>query len=212
MFTGIIEELGAVEGLERKGPSAVLSVRAKKISTDTIKGDSISVNGTCLTIVGNSAGILKFDVSEETLKKSNIGALKPNDRVNLEHALKANSRLGGHFVAGHVDCIVEIRQRQKFQDYEKIEFKMQPEISRFIVPKGSVAVDGISLTVAEVSKDSFTAYIIPHTLANTTLGFKKGTDTVNIEADILAKYVEKSKSPPKEGKITAEFLSRHGFI
>lgn len=212
MFTGIIEELGVVESLEIRGSSGMLSVIAKKISSDTFEGDSISVNGTCLTVTQNSAGILKFDVSKETLQKTNIGNLKSNDRVNLERALKANQRLGGHFVAGHIDCTTKIRRKEKLQETIKIEFGMYPEISKYIVSKGSITVDGISLTVAEVFKDSFTVYIIPYTLTNTTLGFKKEGGTVNIELDILAKYVDKSLSANEKSNITKEFLTEHGFI
>ncbi len=212
MFTGIIEELGIVKSLEKKASSAVLSVQTKKVSPDTALGDSMSVNGTCLTVVQNIAGVLKFDVSAETLKKTNIGNLKPDDRVNLERALKASSRLGGHFVIGHIDCTSKIKGKAKIENTVKIEFEIQPAFSKYIVPKGSIAVDGISLTVGEVFKDSFTVYIIPYTFDNATLGFKKEGDIVNIELDILAKYTDKLLSAKGESSMTKEFLTEHGFI
>ncbi len=212
MFTGIVEELGIVKSLEEKASSAVLSAQTKKVSPDTALGDSMSVNGTCLTVVQNVAGVLKFDVSAETLKKTNIGSLKPDDRVNLERALKASSRLGGHFVTGHIDCTSKIKGKAKIENTVKIEFEIQPAFSKYIVPKGSIAIDGISLTIGEVSSDSFTVYIIPHTFANTTLGFKKEGDIVNIELDILAKYTDKLLSAKGESSMTKEFLTEHGFI
>ena len=212
MFTGIIEELGIVESLQKKGASAVLSVKAEKVVSDAVCGDSISVNGACLTVINNSAGVLKFDIQAETLKKTNICNLKINNSVNLERALKVDQILGGHFVTGHIDCISKIKRKQKIKGAVKIEFEIKPEISKYIVQKGSIAVDGISLTVGEVFKDSFTVYIIPYTLANTTLGFKKETDIVNIELDILAKYTDKLLSAKGESSVTKEFLTEHGFI
>lgn len=212
MFTGIIEELGIVANLQKKGSVGVLSVKAKKVSSDTIESDSISVNGTCLTVVQNVAGVLKFDVSAETLKKTNIGSLKPDDRVNLERALKASSRLGGHFVTGHIDYISKIKRKQKIKSTVKIEFEIQPAFSKYIVQKGSIAVDGISLTIGEVFKDSFTVYIIPYTFDNTTLGFRKEGDNVNIEFDILAKYVHKSLPARQKNAVTKDFLAEHGFV
>lgn len=212
MFTGIIEELGIIASLEKKGLSAVLSVKANKVYSDAAAGDSISVNGVCLTAVAKNAGILKFDVSKETLDRSNIGNLNSGDKVNLERALKADSRIGGHFVTGHIDCVTKIRHKDKSDDTAKIKFEAGPDFLKYIALKGSVAIDGISLTVAEINKNYFAVCIIPHTVANTTLGFKKQGDTVNIEFDILAKYVEKSLISKESPDITAEFLSEHGFI
>ena len=212
MFTGIIEELGIVKNLQKKDSAAVLSVKAEVISSGTSESDSISVNGICLTVINNSAGVLKFDISNETLKKTNIGSLKPNDRVNLERALKANSRLGGHFVFGHIDCTSRIRRKQKINDSVKIEFEIQPSFLKYIVLKGSIAVDGISLTVGEVFKDSFTVYLIPYTLTNTALGFRKEGDIVNIELDILAKYADRLSSAKGRESLTVQFLAEHGFM
>jgi riboflavin synthase len=213
MFTGIIEGLGIVKSLEKKGALAILSIKGDNILSDAKQGDSISVNGACLTVISNVAGVLKFDVSEETLKKTDIGSLKSANKVNIERALKTDSRLGGHFVTGHIDCTGKIEHRQSIGDTVKIEFKIAPLFLKYVVSKGSIAVDGISLTVGEVYSNSFAVYLIPHTIANTTLGFKKQADIVNIELDILAKYTEKLVSPKeKESNITSEFLTEHGFI
>lgn len=211
MFTGIIEELGIVKTLGKKGSGYVLSVKAKKIPSDIKIGDSVSVNGACLTVIENVAGILKFDVSDETLKKTNIGELSASDKVNLERSLKVDSRLGGHFVTGHIDCTAKINQKEKIGDTVKIGFSLCADFSKYIVPKGSVAIDGISLTVGEVFKDSFSVYIIPHTLAHTTLAFKKQLDSVNVEFDILAKYVEKTLPGKEKSNLSINFLTEHGF-
>jgi len=212
MFTGIVEGLGIVRGIHKKAAGAIFSVEGKKVCKDIAIGDSISVNGICLTVTDNSNGFLEFDVLGETLKKSNIGTLKAADRINLERALKADSRLGGHFVTGHIDCVAKIKQKQQIGDTYKMQFYTVNEYSIYLVPKGCVAIDGISLTVGEVSRDYFTVYVIPHTLTNTTLGFKKEGDVVNIEFDILAKYVNKSIPRTEKSKINNEFLSKNGFI
>lgn len=213
MFTGIIEEMGLVNELIRHASSATLSVKAEKVSLDTKQGDSISVNGACLTVIENNNGVLKFDVSSETLTKTNLANLKSGERVNLERALLANSRLGGHFVTGHVDFVSKIKKIQKIADNIKISFEIDYYAFKYIAPKGSVAIDGISLTIGEVLEDFFTVYLIPYTISNTTLGFKKEGDTINVELDILAKYTEKLLSPKeKKSNITPQFLAEHGFI
>ncbi|MBN1405497.1 MAG: riboflavin synthase [Candidatus Omnitrophica bacterium] len=213
MFTGIIEEIGLVSELIKQASSAVLCVKADKILSDTKIGDSISVNGVCLTIVEKSGNILKFDVSPETLDKTDLGNLKSQDKVNLERALKADSRLGGHFVAGHIDCIGKIKAKASIGDTIKIAFDVPQDFMKYIASKGSVAIDGISLTVGEVFRDYFTVYIIPHTLKNTTLSFKREGDSVNLETDILAKYTETLlSSKEKKSNITPQFLSEHGFV
>ncbi len=211
MFTGIIEELGIAKALSRKGTSCVLSVKAKRAPSDANTGDSVSVNGVCLTVIENAAGILKFDISDETLKKTNIGELKPSDKVNLERSLKIGSRLGGHFVTGHIDCVAEIKQKEKTGDTVKINFSLCADFSKYIVSKGSVAIDGISLTVGEIFRDYFSVYIIPHTLAHTTLAFKKERGAVNVEFDILAKYVAKVLPGKEKSNLSMDFLSEHGF-
>lgn len=212
MFTGIIEELGVVDSITKKSSSGVLFIKADKVLEDTSEGDSISVDGACLTVIHNHNGILAFDVLNETLDKTNIGKLKISNRVNLERAIKVDQRLGGHFVTGHIDCKATIKSKQNLGQTLNIEFDVDPKFLKYVVQKGSIAVDGISLTVGEVCKDSFCVHIIPHTISNTTLGFKREGDSVNVETDILAKYVEKSRSPQKENKIDPGFLSQHGFM
>ena len=156
---------------------------------------------------------------EETLKKTNLGMLKSGDKINLERALKVNARLGGHFLTGHIDCVIKIKSKQVTGNSIKIVFDTKPEVSKYIVSKGSVAIDGISLTVGEVFTNSFTVHIIPHTLTNTTLASKREGNTVNLEADILAKYADKTLSaerrdfsPEKQNSLTQDFLSQHGFM
>ncbi|MFH0731325.1 MAG: riboflavin synthase [Candidatus Omnitrophota bacterium] len=212
MFTGIIEELGIVVNLSKSAGFAVLSLKAKEILAYAKKGDSVSVNGICLTITDKASNVLKFDVSAETLKRTNIASLRSSDKVNLERALKADSRFGGHFVSGHVDFTSKIKRKELIQKTVKIEFQIQPDAARYIVPKGSIAVDGISLTVGEVLKNSFDVYAIPYTLENTTLGFKKENDVVNIEVDMLAKYAEKLLSAKDTSNVTKDLLSECGFI
>lgn len=212
MFTGIIEELGTIKSLDKKSQAVVLSVKADKVLSDVKKGDSIAINGVCLTVTNISGNILKFDVSGETLEKSNIGSLKPDEKVNLENALKADSRLGGHFVTGHIDCTSAIRKTRKPGDNLIMEIAMPRQFIRYVVPKGSIAVDGISLTVGDVFDDYFIVHIIPYTFANTTLSFKKQGDYVNIETDVLAKYVNRTHSSKEKSDITTDFLSNHGFM
>lgn len=191
MFTGLIVELGEIISLEKRAENALLSLRCKKILQDVAIGDSISINGVCLTVVKLSGDILSFDVSYETLRSTNLGQLKKSDRVNIEPSLKPNSKLGGHFVTGHVDGIGRIRSKKQSGNVMKIEIEATSEILHYIVQKGSIAIDGISLTVVDVFDNSFTIVIIPHTASLTTIGFKNPGDTVNLEADILGKYVAK---------------------
>lgn len=191
MFTGLVVEMGEVFSLSRKGQTARLSVAAAAVSSDSGIGDSIAVNGTCLTVVGIDGGVLTFDVSDETLRSTNLGDLKARDRVNLEPALRLASRLGGHFVTGHIDGVGRIRSKTLAGDVYRIVIILEPRLTEFLVEKGSVTVDGISLTVVEVFRDSFSLVIIPHTAKLTTLGFKDAGDSVNVEVDILGKYVSK---------------------
>lgn len=198
MFTGIIEEVGTVGGLERAGDSAVLHVRAARITDDLVHGASIAVNGVCLTVVGwdttggaPAAGdvTIDFDVMGETLVRSVIGALQPGDRVNLERAVRADARLDGHVVQGHVDGTAVVVSRTPGDQWEAVRFALPPELARFVAEKGSVAVDGVSLTVSAVGPDWFDVGLIPETLRATTLGGRLPADPVNIEVDVLAKYV-----------------------
>lgn len=213
MFTGLIIEMGEISSIQKKSGGAVLSLKAEKIASDAAIGDSISVNGTCLTVVEKKNTMLSFDLSQETLQSTNVGTLKPGDRVNLETSLTASSKIGGHFVTGHVDVAAVIRSRANIGDMLKFEIALPADAMKFIVAKGSVAVDGISLTVVDVLKDGFTVVIIPHTAKLTTLGYKGAGDTVNIELDILGKYVSRFLGRDNESK-DARFmdtLTREGF-
>ncbi|MCM8780771.1 MAG: riboflavin synthase [Candidatus Omnitrophica bacterium] len=187
MFSGITEELAEVKSILKKGLNALLEIRADKTAQDTKVGDSIAVNGCCLTVIKNESGILGFELMDETLKGTNLGLLRPMDKVNLERALKIGDRLSGHFVTGHIDCIGIIRRKNYSGSNLSLEVAFPPKFSKYILPKGSIAVDGISLTIQNKRYDTFVVYIIPHTLKNTTLGFKGHSDMVNIEFDILAK-------------------------
>jgi riboflavin synthase len=187
VFTGIIEELGTVQKISRQAKHTLFAIEAEKILEDTKIGDSISVNGACLTVVKKESGILSFEVMPETLKVSNLGAAHILDKVNLERSLKIGERICGHFISGHVDCVGLIRKKNYVQDNLCFEIAVPQEFMRYCLPKGSIAVDGISLTIASKKSNTFSAYIIPHTLKNTTLGLKGPSDKVNIEFDILAK-------------------------
>lgn len=196
MFTGLILETGKTSSLKKRSGGAVLSLTADEVTAASVIGDSISVNGVCLTVVGKDGNELAFDLSEETLKSTNLGGLRAGDTVNLEPSLRPDSRIGGHFVTGHVDAAGTVRSKTNVGDMIKFEIAAPEKVLRFLVEKGSVAVDGISLTVVDILKDSFTLIIIPHTAKMTTLGFKGPGETVNIEADILGKYVAKFLNKP----------------
>ena len=187
MFSGIVEELGQVKKISRTGYNTLLEIRADKVLQDARVGGSISVNGACLTVARKEPGVLIFEVIPETLKVTNLGILRPSDKVNLERSLKIGDRLSGHFVTGHVDCLGLIRKKSYINSNLCFEIAVPVEFMKYCIPKGSVAVDGISLTLASKRSNTFSVYIIPHTLKNTTLGFKGPSDKVNIEFDILAK-------------------------
>ena len=217
MFTGIIEELGTVKAVKKGAKSAVLSIEASKIFDDIHLGDSIAVNGVCLTVTEYSGNIFKADVMNETLMRSSLGSLKTGSKVNLERAMAANGRFGGHIVSGHIDGTGVISDLTKDDIAVWVTIKTTPEILRLIVEKGSIAIDGISLTVARVSEIDFAVSIIPHTGANTTLLMKSKGDVVNLENDITGKYIEKllgltkEQKTKSESKITREFLTKYGF-
>ena len=192
MFTGIVEEKGNVKELHRSANLLTLSVYAKKVFPGTKIGDSIAVDGVCLTVIRTNGRALTFELMKETLQKTTLGSAKANTQVNLERALKTNSRLGGHFVQGHIDGIGIIKNKKTLPNYLRYEITVPKNLARYIVPKGSIAIDGVSLTVGEVRTSTFSVYLIPHTLGVTTLGSKKAGDKVNIETDILAKYILKS--------------------
>jgi riboflavin synthase len=191
MFTGLIIELGEVAALVRHGLDAGLAIKGREITRDIGVGDSIAINGVCLTVASTEKDTAYFDVSGETLQSTNLGELRAGSRVNIEPSLRPNSKLGGHFVTGHVEAAGRIRSRRVEGNAERIEIEAPEAVLKYLVPKGSVAVDGISLTVVDVLKDAFRIVIIPHTAAKTTIGFKKVGDTVNLEPDLLSKYVER---------------------
>jgi riboflavin synthase len=191
MFTGIVEELGTVEAVEEQADAIRLSIRSGTVLEGTELGDSISVNGCCLTVVEHDGVVWTADVMQETLDKTSLHGVSPGDRVNLERAVTVDKRLGGHIVQGHVDGVGTIVRRTPSEHWEVVEVSLPPELSRYLVDKGSITVDGVSLTVVEAGPTSFTVSLIPETLARTTLGFRAPGDRVNLEVDVLAKYVEK---------------------
>jgi len=193
MFTGIIEEIGTIENIAREANLIRLAIRAKKITSATKLGDSTAIDGVCLTVTRKTKSVLRFDVVEETLLKTTLGALHKGSRVNLERALLSTTRISGHFVTGHIDGVGAIIKKVTKDNYVKLEIAAPKNLYRYIVPKGSIAIDGISLTVGEVKKNYFAVYLIPFTERVTTIGFKKKGDRVNIETDMLAKYVAGQK-------------------
>jgi len=210
MFTGIIENMGTVKRFTRKGEDALLAIDTPMYLDDSKIGDSIAVNGACLTITDKSDKGFFADVSAETLARTNLKFLKSGYPVNLEKSLRLNSFLGGHLVLGHVDCLGKIQEKVTRASSIQFCVEIDTELSRYVVEKGSIAVDGISLTVNRCEKNRFYVNIIPHSARNTTLGFKKVADMVNIETDIIGKYVEKLLNPGKG--IDMSFLAEHGFI
>ncbi len=201
MFTGIVEELGTVTALELGADSARLTVHGPLVTTDAEHGASIAVNGVCLTVTEHGAGAFTVDVMAETLHRTSLGALRTGDRVNLERAMAASSRFGGHVVQGHVDGIATITAREPGERWEVVRFSLPADLAPYLVEKGSITVDGVSLTVVEVEDDAFSVSLIPTTLDLTTLGRKGVGDPVNLEVDVLAKYVERllaTRFAPKE--------------
>ena len=191
MFTGLVEETGKILALERSQGGARLRLRAASISQDVRLGDSIAVNGCCLTVAAHEGDALAFDLLDETLARTNLGALQPGASVNLERALAAHARLGGHFVQGHIDTAAEVLGFEPVKADHRLEIALPAQFARYVAFKGSIAIDGISLTVAELGETSFVVWIIPHTLEMTNLRGKKAGDWVNLEFDLLAKYVER---------------------
>lgn len=217
MFTGIVEELGSIAGIKKGARSAVLRVDSTVVVADVKLGDSISVNGVCLTVVGFTKTSFSAEVMAETLRRSNLGGLKAGSKVNLERALRPTDRMGGHFVSGHIDGVGTIKSIVKEDIADVFTIAAPSTVLKYVIEKGSIAVDGISLTVVDLTDDSFRASLIPHTSANTTLGFKKAGDTVNLESDLIAKYIERllkkdTASPEGGGGIDQGFLARHGFF
>jgi riboflavin synthase len=191
MFTGIIEELGTVAAVEGQGDAIRLTITASSVLADAGLGDSIAVNGCCLTVASRDQDTWTADVMQETLEVTSLRGVSPGDRVNLERAVTPQTRLGGHIVQGHVDGVGEILRRTPSEHWEVVEISLPAHLARYLVDKGSITVDGVSLTVVEAGETSFTVSLIPETLARTTLGTRRVGDRVNLEADVLAKHVEK---------------------
>lgn len=212
MFTGIVEEIGSIKGVKKSAASAVLTIEAKKVLEDVSLGDSIAVNGVCLTVTSFTAEEFTADVMHETLDRSSLGVLRTGSKVNLERAMKADGRFGGHIVSGHIDGTGIISDIRRDDNATWYTIRTPAPLLRYIIEKGSIAIDGISLTVADVGKDFFKVSIIPHTAGNTILSTKKTGDVVNLENDCIGKYVEKLLQPYKpDSNITKEFLLQHGF-
>ena len=212
MFTGIIEEVGTVERVQRGANSAVLRIKARTVLEDIHLGDSIAVNGVCLTVTGFDRTGFSADVMHETLDRSALVLVRSGTQVNLERAMAANGRFGGHIVAGHVDGTGTIERLRRDGNAVWYDFSAPPGVLRYVVEKGSIAIDGVSLTVARVSGRGFSISAIPHTLANTALQYKRAGDTVNLETDIIGKYVEKLMQPANApAGITLEALIKNGF-
>ena len=190
MFTGLVEALGTVRELTADGAGRVLTLSAP-FAAQLALGESVAVNGTCLTVVAHDTATCRFEVGPETLRRTNLGELRVGDRVNLERSLRVGDRLGGHWVQGHIDGVGRIERRAPDGPWLGVWFSCPPELAAQMVPKGSVAVDGVSLTLVEVTAGGFSVALIPHTLDHTTLGFKRPGDAVNLETDILAKYVQR---------------------
>lgn len=224
MFTGLIEEIGTLQSVTRQGEALVLTIRAKKVLEGVALGDSIAVNGVCLTAIRFDATTVSMDVMPETYRRSTLSRLKPGERVNLERAMLATARFGGHIVQGHVDGTGRIAAREPLDN--AVYFTIEPDdpgLMRYVIPKGSIAIDGISLTVVDTTERSFRVSIIPHTLDQTVLRHKQPGDAVNLENDIVGKYVEHllSWNAPKgtdgagaRGRasgLTEHFLRDHGF-
>ena len=216
MFTGIIEEIGYMKHVASSGPAMELTVQAKTVLHDVKLGDSIAVNGVCLTVTAYTASSFTADVMPETFRMTNLSKLKSGSKVNLERAMQAGGRYGGHMVQGHIDGTGMIVSRNN--EHNAVVFIVEPADPmqlKYVVPRGSIAIDGISLTVVEVTDSTFTVSIIPHTLAQTILADKHPGDAVNLETDILGRYIERMmafKEPVKKASLTEAFLAENGFM
>lgn len=212
MFTGIIEEIGTVRRIEHGAKGARLTIQAKTVLEDTRIGDSIATNGVCLTVVSMTGDSFSADVMAESLRRSSLGTLQGGSPVNLERAIAANGRFGGHIVSGHIDGTGTIASQKREDNAVWVKIKTPAPLLRYIVEKGSIAIDGVSLTVAAVTDTDFSVSIIPHTGAQTILLGKKPGDPVNLECDVIGKYVEKLTAPHKTGGISTNFLAENGFL
>ncbi|NMD41824.1 MAG: riboflavin synthase [Firmicutes bacterium] len=218
MFTGLVEEIGRLRARDSSRGGARLVISAGELLQGSAVGDSIAVNGVCLTVTELSAGSFSAVVMPETLRKSNLGALSPGEGLNLERALPLGGRLGGHLVSGHIDGTGTLIRRYPEGNAVIMHFRMPAELERYLIPKGSIAVDGVSLTVAALTPEGFSVSLIPHSAAKTTLGTLKIGSTVNLEVDLIGKYVERLLGPHLERSresgqtLTAAFLEENGFI
>jgi len=211
MFTGLIEDIGTILKVEQRGEGVLITISYSSGFNGLKMGESISVDGVCLTITHLKAQSFSVEASAETVMRTTLGNKKPKQKVNLERALRLSNRLGGHLVTGHIDEVAKISAMIPEGSSQKITFQITQKIAKYLVEKGSVAVDGISLTVNEVRGDRFSVNVIPYTAFHTTLASKKVGDEVNIETDILGKYVEKLTTKRPDKKVDVQFLSEHGF-
>nr|WP_321464866.1 riboflavin synthase [uncultured Desulfobulbus sp.] len=217
MFTGIIQGLGTLYEKRPAGGGMIFGIESDFDLTEPEEGESIAVNGACLTARNIKGNRFYVDVSPESLRRTGLGSLQAGSRVNLERALRLSDRLGGHLVSGHVDTQAQVRERRSAGDFTLFSFSLDPALTRYVVEKGSITINGVSLTVNSCERDRFSVSIIPHTLAVTTLGLLREGDRVNIEVDIIGKYVEKMLAAEKAGgaatsRINPAFLAEHGFL
>ena len=215
MFTGIIEEIGIIKQLNQSGNDALIVVQCKKVLEGTKIGDSIAIDGVCQTVTALSSNSFSAQVSSETLNVTTFSKLKNGNKINLERALTLNSRLGGHIVSGHVDGLGKIKNIQKLNDFYTLKFEVEKDLTKYIAKKGSITINGVSLTVASTLNNEFDVAIIPHTFENTNLNTLKSGDFVNIETDVLAKYVEKillTDNNSSKKRVDEKFLKENGFF
>jgi riboflavin synthase len=211
VFTGIVEEMGNIKVLRHGAGGARITISASTVLDNTVLGDSISVNGVCLTVVDIRNKEFSADVAVETLKVTTLGDLKIGEKVNLERALQFSARIGGHLISGHVDGVGRIREKREEGNGWRIFIDAPESLLRYVIKKGSISIDGISLTVADVDKTGFSIAMIPHTAKLTTLGFKSAGDSVNLEGDIIGKYVERLLSGRLESGVNLDLLKKTGF-
>ncbi len=216
MFTGLIQSIGKVYSLKRQGDAAQLQILSSLVDDDLQLGESIAVNGACLTVTAWDSSSFTVDVSPETLQCTTLGKLRANQPVNLERALRLSDRLGGHLVSGHIDCVATVKRRYQDHNAVRIEFSVPAEVMRYLVAKGSVAIDGISLTVNAVAADKFSVAVIPHSLEMTTLNGCREGSQVNIGTDPVGRYVERllpgRSDSPDGSKLSLDFLAKNGFM
>ena len=211
MFTGLIETCRPVQAVSQRGGLKEIELDLGELAEDVAVGDSVALNGVCLTAVAISGSSARFEAVQETQERSTLGRLRPGDTVNVERALRVGDRLGGHFVQGHVDGLGSIADKSEHDGQCLLRVRVPPELTAKMIEKGSVAVDGVSLTIIDVAADSFSVAVIPHTLEMTTLGRKRPGDEVNIEVDMIGKWVAKLLGKDEGGSITREKLERYGF-